>query len=417
MEEFGVHLTNLKSGEEPFPEVFEHGTRLRADVWIGPPPSDDHRVRDDGLLRLPDGEAPPAVLVRDDGLLRLPAGEAPPAVLVRDDLLRVPGGEAPPRVLFRDDLLRVPGGEAPPRVLFRDDLLRLPAGEAPPRVLFRDDLLRVPGGEEPPRVLVRDDLLRVPGGEAPPRVLVRDDLLRWQAGEALPPVELRDDLLRTQIPEPSLVVDTGFTDGSKWQGTEYGTEGDTSHPIESDANQFDKNPLPELGISDQRLLSYKDGTHGSLTLRRELSAPEVDQFTSADGVKYRRVDLNAEDRAILADKLGHEPPPGLSAWVVEGGGIGKSNGNSDRKIIASISFDEAKNSVNVKTVWPVPQETTYNGDGSFVHSFPNGVKRTTRFGPGGEKSLTQEWPGSSKERTIVTSKDGEQKISDRDKTK
>ncbi len=318
------------------------------------------------------------------------------------------------------DHLRWPAGEAPPPVGFRDDLLRLPAGQVPPPSRFRDDLLRLRAGEELPPVRFRDDLIRVPGGEEAPRVLFRD-------GELLPPVEVRNDLLRTRIPEPRLVVDIEFTDGSKRHGTEYSTEvesksdtgsdtisdtksdttgdikSDIKNSVKPDVQQFDKNPLPELGIIDNREILYKDGSRGSLTLRRELSAPQVDQFFSPDGVKYKRVDLNAEDRAILASKLGHEPPPGLSAWVVEGGGIRKSNGNSDRKIIASISFDEDKRSVNVKTVWPVPQETNYNSDGSFVHSFPNGAKQTTTFGPDGQKSVVQEWPGGAK-KEILSSK-------------
>jgi hypothetical protein len=172
--------------------------------------------------------------------------------------------------------------------------------------------------------------------------------------------------------------------------------------------------LSDCTIAEQKSISYGNGKEATLTLNQG-DKSKVEEFISADGVKYKRVELGVAEREMLSSKLGHEPPPGYAAWVVEGGGISRSNGNSDRKIIADISFDPSTQDVKVKTVWPVPQETNYLQDGSFVHGFRNGARQTTRVSPAGT-TLTQEWPGNNSAREITTTPDGKRRITDRDKT-
>ncbi|CAN5498913.1 hypothetical protein BH10CYA1_BH10CYA1_61690 [soil metagenome] len=161
-------------------------------------------------------------------------------------------------------------------------------------------------------------------------------------------------------------------------------------------------------------LSYDNGTKASVRFTDDGKNKVVEEFVSADGVKYKRVELNEQERGILSTKLGHNPEPGYAAWVVEGGGIGKSNGNSNHKIIAKVDFDACDHKVSVKTVWPVPQSTEYLGDGSFIHKFPHGARERTGKVHGTTVQAC-DTPGSDSIRWIFTEPDGERKILDRKK--
>ncbi len=143
---------------------------------------------------------------------------------------------------------------------------------------------------------------------------------------------------------------------------------------------------------------------------------KVEEFCSADGVVYKRVELTPAERSKLSSKLGHEPPEGYGAWVVEHGGINKSNGFSDKRIIANVSADPCGD-VKVSTLWPVPQQTEYCKDGSTRHNFTGYDSTTTvKTARNGVSKLTQEFPNSSTERVVVSGNGGDKIIYDVDKT-
>ena len=172
---------------------------------------------------------------------------------------------------------------------------------------------------------------------------------------------------------------------------------------------------PACSFMQSHSIDHGSGQKSTITFGLDAAKNSIDEFISADGVKYKRVELGWQEMEILESKLGRKVPDGFSAWVVEGGGINKSNGNSDRKIIANVDFDCKSETVKVNTIWPVPQETVYYADSSFEHKFSGGARTITRSGDCGVQSVRQDWPGSSFERETVTGLDGRQHIYDRDK--
>lgn len=193
----------------------------------------------------------------------------------------------------------------------------------------------------------------------------------------------------------------------------YGNSGsEQQNEIRQNSHPAEIEPFNDCRIVEAKPIRYCNGTEAQITVRKEDQS--VEEFVAADGVKYKRVDLTPAERSKLSSKLGHEPPEGYDAWIVENGGIGKSNGFSDKRIIAAVSSDPCGD-VKISTLWPVPQETEYCRNGSTRHNF-KGYESTTTVekGSNGVSKLTQQFPHSQTERVIVSGKVGDKIIYDVD---
>lgn len=171
-------------------------------------------------------------------------------------------------------------------------------------------------------------------------------------------------------------------------------------------------PLPQYKFSHNLTLFETNQVEvGNMKLSMSCSSEkgagsQVEKFVSAnDGsaVSYQRLDRSKSE---LESHLGRPLQPGEQAWSVCGGGIGKSNGFSDKEFIGKVTYDAAKNAVVVDVSYPVKQRIVYNSDGSSEHSFANGVKtftpakrgdthqhHTTLDGPEHQDVVVQSSPG------------------------
>lgn len=210
---------------------------------------------------------------------------------------------------------------------------------------------------------------------------------------------------------PPIDIDLGDEYGTSIRNLEKGKAGAGPEPCSESSRKFP----PDCSISQTKTIEHENGLKSTLTFGFDGEKKTVDEFVSVDGVRYKRVELLEHEKEILESKLGRDVPAGFSAWVVEGGGINKSNGNSDKRIIASVDFDCKTETVKAKTIWPVPQETVYNPDSSFQHSMAGGARTDTRLDSSGVETVKQDWPGSSFEREISTDSQGGKRILDRDK--
>ncbi len=142
-------------------------------------------------------------------------------------------------------------------------------------------------------------------------------------------------------------------------------------------------PLPEYKFSHNfGLFENRNVEVGPMKLMTSCPADktgktEVEQFVSSNdnaAVTYQKSDRPKDE---LEAKLGRCLQPGEQAWSVEGGGIGKSNGFSDKEFIGKVTYDSSKNAVVVDVSYPVKQRIVYNSDSSSEHQFANGVKTYT----------------------------------------
>lgn len=149
-------------------------------------------------------------------------------------------------------------------------------------------------------------------------------------------------------------------------------------------------PLPEYKFSHNfDLFENKNVEVGPMKLMMSCSADkkgtsEVEKFVSSNNntaVTYQKLERSKQE---LEARLGRSLQPGEQAWSVQGGGIGKSNGFSDKEFIGKVTYDASKNAVIVDVSYPVKQQIVYNSDGSSAHQFANGVKTYTPAKHGGE---------------------------------
>lgn len=131
-------------------------------------------------------------------------------------------------------------------------------------------------------------------------------------------------------------------------------------------------------IEPARAISYENGRSAKII---QDDRGEVYQFTSADGVTYKRMDPSREQRADIVARLGHDPGPGFHFWQIDDGSQGKSNGHNDDIVIARV--EENNDNISIKNLYPIPQASFHLANGDYIHGYPDGSRTMTRYGEDG----------------------------------